>query len=152
MIGILIVSSWSVTSTTGPLFRGDPLWAYSSTPTDDQLVFHANLDKVQVPKSKKAFTPSKMMLYDQDTSMLLQNPDDLNRIYRMDLERGQVVDEWTVHEDAPVTSIIPDTKYAQMTSNPTLIGLNQRSIFRIDPASARTEARRFGDEDVCHQE
>lgn len=112
--------------------RGSALGVFKHT-ADDQLVLHANLDKVQTLKGKKSFTPSKMMLYDQDTSMLLQNPNDLNRIYRMDLERGQVVDEWTVHEEAPVTSILPDTKYAQMTSNPTLIGLNQRSIFRIDP-------------------
>lgn len=115
--------------------RGSALGVFRHT-DDDKLVLHANLNTTTAGASserRKDFTPSKMMLYDQDSSMLLQNPDDPHRIYRMDLERGQVVDEWTVHPDAPCTSIIPDSKYAQMTSNPTLIGLNARSIFRIDP-------------------
>lgn len=114
--------------------RGSALGVFRHT-DDDKLVLHANLHTTTAASSEKRkdFTPSKMMLYDQDSSMLLQNPDDPHRIYRMDLERGQVVDEWTVHPDAPCTSIIPDSKYAQMTSNPTLIGLNARSIFRIDP-------------------
>lgn len=100
--------------------------------TDERLSFHTNIDKVKTPKGE-LFTPSKMMLHEEDSALLLMNPKEKNRLYKMDLERGQVVDEWTVHPDAPVTAIVPDSKYAQMTGQQTLIGLNDSAVFRIDP-------------------
>lgn len=36
----------------------------------------------------------------------------------------------------PVSEILPDAKYAQMTAQKTLIGINRNSIFRIDPRLA----------------
>jgi hypothetical protein len=99
---------------------------------EDKLTLASSIDKVKTTTGK-LFTPSKMMLHEEDKSLLLMNVDDKHKIFKMDLERGSVVEEWNVHSDATVTEIIPDSKYAQMTSNQTLIGLNENSIFRIDP-------------------
>lgn len=100
--------------------------------TDDRLQLSTNIDKVRTT-SGRLFTPSKMMLHEEDTALLLMNPDERNKIYKLDLERGAVVESWDVHEEAPVTDILPDSKYAQMTGNKTLIGINSNSLFRIDP-------------------
>lgn len=82
----------------------------------------------------RAFTPTtRMMLHQEDQSLLLMNAADQHRIYRMDLNRGAVVDEWLVHADAPITAIAPDSKYAQLTGQATFIGLNSSALFRVDP-------------------
>lgn len=83
--------------------------------------------------SKSSFVPSKMMLHQEDSSLLLMNPDDRQHIYKMDLEVGKVVEEWQIKDDVPVTNILPSAKYSQMTNDPTLIGINDSSLFRIDP-------------------
>jgi hypothetical protein len=63
-----------------------------------------------------------MMLHNQDSDMLLLDPTNKNSVYRMDLEYGKVVDEWKVSDSVNVDNIIPDTKYAQMNPQQTLIG------------------------------
>ena len=40
--------------------------------------------------------------------MILQNLDNPNNLYRMDLETGTVVDEWKVHDDIPVKVFAPE--------------------------------------------
>lgn len=99
--------------------------------------------KVAYPKNSKSkggdFKLSKMMLHQGDESLLLMNPDSPNSVFKMDLERGEVVEEWKVHEESKVTSILPNSKYSQMTGESTFIGLNSNSIFRIDPRLAGTK-------------
>jgi hypothetical protein len=51
----------------------------------------------------------------------------------MDLNYGKVVEEWKVSDYyKKVEDIFPDKKYNQQTTDQTLLGLNNRSIFRID--------------------
>ena len=40
--------------------------------------------------------------------MILQNRNDPNTLYRMDLEYGKVVDEWKVDDNIPVTTFAPE--------------------------------------------
>lgn len=54
----------------------------------------------------------------------------------MDLTRGDVVEEWSTSKEYPVQEICPETKYSQMTSTQTLLGLNNQSFYRIDPRLA----------------
>lgn len=49
------------------------------------------------------------MLHGEDSSMILQNKNDLNSLYRMDLEYGKVVDEWKVHDDIPINVFAPES-------------------------------------------
>ena len=68
------------------------------------------------------------MLHNQDSDMLLLDPTNKNSVYRMDLEYGKVVDEWKVSDSVNVDNIIPDTKYAQMNPQQTLIGHCESAI------------------------
>ncbi|WWD19114.1 hypothetical protein CI109_103572 [Kwoniella shandongensis] len=65
--------------------------------------------------------------------MLLLDPNNKSSVYRMDLEYGKVVDEWKVSDSIEVSNIIPDSKYAQMNPQQTLIGHSHNGLFRIDP-------------------
>ena len=73
------------------------------------------------------------MLHNQDTSMILQNPNDKGALYRLDLETGKVVEEYKVSDNFDVSSFIPESKYAQTTQEQTFIGLSHNGVFRIDP-------------------
>lgn len=112
--------------------RGTSIGVFKHT-EDDRLAFHTKIDLSKKNAGGLDFTPSKMMLHNEDRSLILMNPDDPHHLHQMDLERGQVVETWAVHPDAPVTAILPSQKYAQMTGEATLLGLNKSSIFRIDP-------------------
>lgn len=48
------------------------------------------------------------MLHEGDTSMIMQNRNNPNNLYRMDLETGKVVEDWKVHDDIPVNVFAPE--------------------------------------------
>ncbi|KAF2834832.1 VID27-domain-containing protein [Patellaria atrata CBS 101060] len=114
--------------------RGSKIGVFKHTP-DNHLEFSTNISKVQTPKGK-LFSPTKVMLHGEDTNMILQNADNPNSLYRMDLEYGKVVDEWKVHNDIPVNVIAPESKFAQMTGEQTFLGLSRNALYRIDPRLA----------------
>jgi hypothetical protein len=86
--------------------RGNKIGVFKHTP-DNQLQFATTISNVKTPKGK-AFNPNKVMLHQEDTNMILQNLDNPNALYRMDLETGKVVDEWNVHDDIPVKVFAPE--------------------------------------------
>ena len=49
-----------------------------------------------------------MMLHSQDTNMLMLDGNNNNSVFRMDLERGKIVDEWKVSDDVEVRNIIAE--------------------------------------------
>lgn len=73
------------------------------------------------------------MLHEQDSKMVVMNPNDPNSLYSLDLERGKIVEQWTVDENLTVNAIAPDNKLAQTTAEHTLVGTSHNSLFRIDP-------------------
>ncbi|KAJ1914140.1 Vacuolar import and degradation protein 27 [Mycoemilia scoparia] len=113
------------------VLRGNQIGVFRHT-DDDNLEFDTTINGIDDTKGNE-FLPSNMMLHEQDQSMILSNPNQPNNLYRMDVEYGKVVDEWTVHEDIPTNIVVPDSKYAPTTSNKTLVGLSHNSIYRIDP-------------------
>jgi len=92
--------------------RGSKIGVFKHTPNNN-LEFSTNISKVETPGGK-LFSPSKVMLHQEDTNMILQKSDDPHSLYRMDLEYGRVVDEWKVHDDVPVKTFMP----AQVRSFP----------------------------------
>ncbi|KAI0475386.1 VID27 cytoplasmic protein [Xylariaceae sp. FL0804] len=111
--------------------RGSKIGVFKHTPNNN-LEFSTNISKVETPKGE-LFSPKKVMLHNEDRNMILQNDTDPNKLYRMDLEYGKVVDEWNVHDDIPVVSFGPENKFAQMTHEPTFLGISKNALFRIDP-------------------
>ena len=92
-----------------------------------------NIAGIARPGSQNTFVPNKVMLHDQDTTMILSDPLNSNSLYRLDLTTGKVVDEWKVSDNLNVNNFIPDSKYAQTTQQQTFIGTSHNGIFRIDP-------------------
>ncbi|OTB06405.1 hypothetical protein M426DRAFT_72210 [Hypoxylon sp. CI-4A] len=111
--------------------RGPKIGVFKHTPKN-HLEFTTNISKVETPKGA-SFVPKKVMLHNEDRNLILQNDTDPNKLYRMDLEYGKVVDEWNVHDDIPVITFAPENKFAQMTHEPTFLGISKNALFRVDP-------------------
>ncbi|KAI5793749.1 VID27 cytoplasmic protein-domain-containing protein [Peziza echinospora] len=111
--------------------RGSKIGVFKHT-AQNGLEFSTSINKVATPKGK-AFEPKKVMLHAEDSSMILQNANEPNSLYRMDLEYGKVVDEWKVHDDITVTSFAPEKKFSQMTGEQTFLGISNNALYRIDP-------------------
>jgi VID27 C-terminal WD40-like domain/VID27 N-terminal region/VID27 PH-like domain len=114
--------------------RGSKIGVFKHTPNNN-LEFSTNISKVETPNGK-LFSPKKVMLHAEDTNMILQNEANPNALYRMDLEYGKIVDEWKIHDDIPVTTFAPESKFAQMTGEQTFLGLSRNALYRIDPRLA----------------
>ncbi|KAK3385708.1 VID27 cytoplasmic protein-domain-containing protein [Podospora didyma] len=111
--------------------RGSKIGVFKHTP-NNHLEFSTNISKVETPKGE-LFSPKKVMLHNEDRNLILQKDSDPNSLYRMDLEYGKVVDEWKVHDDIPVVTFAPENKFAQMTHEPTFLGVSHNALYRIDP-------------------
>ncbi|KAE9369396.1 VID27-domain-containing protein [Stipitochalara longipes BDJ] len=114
--------------------RGSKIGVFKHTPNNN-LEFSTNISKVETPKGK-LFSPKKVMLHAEDTNMILQDESNPNSLYRMDLEYGKIVDEWKVHDDIPVNTFAPESKFSQMTGEQTFLGLSRNALYRIDPRLA----------------
>lgn len=73
------------------------------------------------------------MLHNQETNMILQNPEAPNSLFNLDIETGKVVEEWKVHDSINVDHIAPNTKFSQVQPERTLVGASHNALFRIDP-------------------
>lgn len=111
--------------------RGSKIGVFSHT-ADNRLKFNTNISKVTTP-SGKLMSPKKVMLHSEDRDLIMQNDVDPNKLFRMDIEYGKVVDEWKVHDDIPVVTFAPENKFAQMTSEQTFLGVSNNALYRIDP-------------------
>ncbi|KAL2266727.1 hypothetical protein VTJ83DRAFT_6079 [Remersonia thermophila] len=111
--------------------RGSKIGVFKHTP-NNHLEFSTNISKVETPKGE-LFSPKKVMLHNEDRNLILQKDSDPHKLYRMDLEYGKVVDEWTIHEDIPVVTFAPENKFAQMTHEPTFLGISRNALYRVDP-------------------
>lgn len=111
--------------------RGSKIGVFKHTP-NNHLEFSTNISKVTTPDGK-LMNPKKVMLHKEDRDLILQNEIDPNKLYRMDLEYGKVVDEWNVHDDIPVVTFAPENKFAQMTGEQTFLGVSNNALYRIDP-------------------
>ncbi|ODQ68384.1 VID27-domain-containing protein [Nadsonia fulvescens var. elongata DSM 6958] len=111
--------------------RGSKIGVFKQT-EDNNLEFSATIEDVSTPKGRK-FSPDKIMLHTEDRSLVMQDPNNMHYLYRMDLEYGKIVDEWKVSEDVKVRQINPADKFAQMTGEQTFLGISSNGLFRIDP-------------------
>ncbi|KAK4160866.1 vacuolar import and degradation protein 27 [Cladorrhinum sp. PSN259] len=111
--------------------RGSKIGVFKHTP-NNHLEFSTNISKVETPKGE-LFSPKKVMLHNEDRNLILQKDSDPNKLYRMDLEYGKVVDEWNVHDDIPVVTFAPESKFSQMTGEQTFLGISRNALYRVDP-------------------
>jgi len=111
--------------------RGKRMGVFKSG--EEGLDYQAML-KFQTPQkgSKNAFSPSQILLHQQDQSMLILDPSNPHAVMRMDLERGAIVDEWK-DLSSSVNNLARAEKYANLTVNPEFLALNENSLMRMDP-------------------
>jgi hypothetical protein len=113
--------------------RGNNIGVFSHTGDRGQVKYHATIGKIAVPKSGRAINPMQVMLHEQDTKMVLMDENAPNSLFELDIERGKIVEEWKVNENVPVKHIAPESKFAQMTHEQTLVGASGNALFLIDP-------------------
>ncbi|KAJ6515828.1 VID27 cytoplasmic protein-domain-containing protein [Mycena sanguinolenta] len=107
--------------------------------SDHTMKYGGTIDGITTKKGKE-FKPSKVMLHEQDTKMILMNPADPHALYSMDIEHGKIVEEFQVHDDITVNHIAPESKFAPTTHEKTLVGASHNALFLIDPRlSSRTK-------------
>jgi hypothetical protein len=111
--------------------RGNQIGVFKHV-SDKDLEFSTTITNVRTTAGK-SFAPSKVMLHQGDSSMIMQDPNNPHSLYRMDLEYGKIVDDYKIHDDIPVKLFAPEKKFAQMTGEQTFLGLSSNSLFRIDP-------------------
>lgn len=111
--------------------------------------------------ARTPFKPSSMMLHQADSSLLVLDEGDPTVVHRMDLERGEVVESWSGGGAAagvaaaggratrsgrsyappgggaavapPIAALQRSEKYAHLTGEAGFVGLNARSVLRMDP-------------------
>ena len=71
------------------VLRGNKMGVFNHG--NDDLKFQTMITPIKTLNGKE-FTPSKVMLHEQDSAMLLMNDNDDKTIYKMDLNRGSVVE------------------------------------------------------------
>ena len=110
--------------------RGTQIGVFKNN--ENKLKYSTSIKNVKT-KGGELFSPKKMMLHQQDNSLLLMKPDENKKIYKMDLNRTDVIEEWKMHENYAVKEILGKTKYSQATNENSLMGINELGIMYIDP-------------------
>lgn len=99
--------------------------------TGDDLEFVTTIKNVSTMKGD-TFTPLKPMMYMEDSSMILSDVGNKNKLYKMDINRGAIVEEWETG-DKDVVQYGPTKKFDQLSAEQTFIGISSNGIFKIDP-------------------
>lgn len=116
--------------------RGDKIGIFK-VDNKNGIEFNAAIEKLSYSKDgKKRITPDKMMLLDNDRTMIVQDNRFANSLHKVDLEYGKVVEDWTMRKDdnnINVESFTTNTKYGDLMNDPTFMGISSQSMFRVDP-------------------
>lgn len=106
--------------------RGDKVGVFKN---GDDLEYYTTISDLEAPDGTK-LVPSSLMLHERDRAMILQDRDNPEKLYHMDIEYGKI-DEWDM--DRTVVNYAPVTKHAQTTDEKMLLGVAARNMFKIDP-------------------
>lgn len=98
---------------------------------DDDLEFVSAIKNIS-DKNKKILDPKDPMMYMEDRFMVLSDSKNGDKLYKMDIERGKIVDEWEF-KDKTVVQYAPTKKFDQLVAEQTLLGISDKSVFKIDP-------------------
>lgn len=111
--------------------RGDTLGVY--TRGSDGLGFSTTISGLKDLKGKKLLA-KKTLLHQRDNALLLTKNDPTgSKIYKMDLARGAVVEEWDADDKEQLADFGHISKFASLTNEQLLNGISANSLFRIDP-------------------
>eukprot|EP00020_Sapocribrum_chincoteaguense_P005141 CAMPEP_0170747144 /NCGR_PEP_ID=MMETSP0437-20130122/9170_1 /TAXON_ID=0 /ORGANISM="Sexangularia sp." /LENGTH=813 /DNA_ID=CAMNT_0011085911 /DNA_START=90 /DNA_END=2532 /DNA_ORIENTATION=+ len=109
------------------IFRHDPAG-------DDGLSFEGELGDLTAGDGT-VFSPSRTLLHNKDSDLLLTNSARKNHFYKLDLNRPDVVQEFRVHEAHEVDTLVPQQgtrSGATSVASPTLLAMNRNSFLGVD--------------------
>lgn len=109
--------------------RGDKIGVFKTD--SDGLDFVTAIRNV-TDLSGKRLDPQNPMLYMEDQAMVLRDGTNGNKLYKMDLERGKVIEEWEAG-GKNVVQVGPTKKFDQLTPEQTLLGVSNKGLFMLDP-------------------
>lgn len=98
---------------------------------ENDLEFVTSIRNVSDLKGDR-IDPLNPMLYMEDRSLIVQDYKNPNKIFKMDLERGKVIEEWGTGE-RDVVRFGPTKKFDQLTQEQTILGISHNGLFKIDP-------------------
>ncbi|KAI1315063.1 hypothetical protein EDD11_001356 [Mortierella claussenii] len=111
--------------------RGNKIGVFKHNDRDG-LDFSTTIKNVSNSKGRE-INPSRVVLHEQDTAMVMVDPRDLDTAYKMDLEYGKVVEEWHMPGTTGVLNLVGDSKYSHLTDSKTMVGHSSTAMFRVDP-------------------
>ncbi|CAI4741982.1 ALI_HP2_G0044130.mRNA.1.CDS.1 [Saccharomyces cerevisiae] len=111
--------------------RDNRIGVFKTDDEDDSLEFVAAIKNIS-NLGGKSIDPHKPMLYMEDRNLILTDGENENKLYKMDIERGKVIEEWSTG-DKNVVQYGPTKKFDQMTPEQTIVGVSQKGVFKIDP-------------------
>lgn len=109
--------------------RGDKIGVFK---TDSEGLDFVTAIRDVKDLSGKRLDPQNPMLYMEDQAMILRDGINGNKLYKMDLERGQVIEEWEAG-GKNVVQVGPTKKFDQLTPEQTLLGVSNKGLFKLDP-------------------
>jgi hypothetical protein len=98
----------------------------------DDLELTTTISSVEDPKGS-SISPSKMMLHEQESSMIFLTPTKKNSAYKMDLTTSKVVQEWDLLDSFEMLDITGVQKDSSTTITKEFLGITHNAILRIDP-------------------
>lgn len=107
--------------------RGDTLGVFVNR---DNLQFATTIDGLKTLDGKP-LEAKNMMLHQRDQDMVVSGLED--KLYKLDLNRGKVVEEWDMSGKESLASYGPNSKFSQLTNEQTFTGVSANGMFRIDP-------------------
>lgn len=112
--------------------RGNNLGVFKNA--NKKLEFQTTIGNLTNKKGEK-LTPFKLMLQNRDENLVFKGEDD-SKLYRMDLNRGTIVDEWDIKEQNGISNFNPNKKMDQFTIEQTFSGISNNALFKLDPRVA----------------
>ncbi|GMM28683.1 Vid27 protein [Martiniozyma asiatica (nom. inval.)] len=113
--------------------RGDKLGIFK---TDDDLKFIAAIEGLKsVNNPNQKLSPNQMMIMNGDATMILQDKKRTSQLHSLDLEKGKIVQDWSLTKDntpIDVKVFTTNKKYSGLSNESTFLGASSQSLFRID--------------------
>ncbi|KAN0018486.1 hypothetical protein ACTFIU_011104 [Dictyostelium citrinum] len=119
--------------------RGSTIGVFNTD--DDGIKFNTAITNIK-QKDGKNFSPKKMMLQQQDQTMLMLNPDKKSNVYKMDLNRPDIVEEWDMNwrnQPTITNSVVSQYKNDEETNNQLFVGYNGNNMFLVDPRESKNK-------------
>lgn len=111
--------------------RGDKIGVFKVDDENNEVNFVTAINNVSSLKGRN-FEPENPMLYTEDRAMIVQDKENPSLVFKMDLERGKVVEEWSAG-GKDVLKYSHSKKFDQLTNEQTFLGVSGKSVFRLDP-------------------